>query len=226
MYKQKIEIMKKKTNQSQDTPVADTFKGLLLMSIGVPVGNIRPYRLRLAPSCFGGFERMSVADARALGVDIPKTMKENDEVYIRQLGPVIFCEWMPVRIFEAAFEPVPEQKRGDRALKLTEEVNNHHVAGKALNERCYALSVQLLADHDGNLSSNEDDNEQTSTYLHVEDRDPVELIITKASLRDDGKIVIKGNSYYSGEEYEQECGVEAGMDILNFILSQQTDRAK
>lgn len=213
--------MKKRTYKPQDTPVTDTFKGLLLMSIGVPVGNIRPYRLRSAPSCFGGFELMSVEDARALGVDIPKTEKESDEVYIRQLGPAVLCEWMPVRIFEAAFEPVPEQKRGDHVLTLTEEVNNHNVTGKALNERCYALSVQLLAEHDGSQSSNGDDGEQSSVYLHVEDRDPVELIITKASLRDDGKIVIKGYSYYSGEEYEQECGVEYGIDILNFILCQK-----
>ena len=27
-----------------------------------------------------------------------------------------------------------------------------------------------------------------------------------------------GYSYYTGEEYEQECDVESGMDILNFIL--------
>ena len=77
--------MKKSKNRQQDTPITDTFKGLLLMSMGVPVGNIRPYRLKSAPSCFGGFERMTVAAARALGVDIPKTEKENDEVYIRQL---------------------------------------------------------------------------------------------------------------------------------------------
>lgn len=218
--------MKKKTNQSQDTPVADTFKGLLLMSIGVPVGNIRPYRLRSAPSCFGGFERMSVAAARISGMDIPKTEKPDNEVYICRLGPAVFREWMPAWMFEAAFETVPEQKRDNRILTLTEEVNNHHVTEKTLNERCYAQSVQMLADHDDSLSSNGNDNEQTSTCLHVGDRDPVELIITKASLRDDGKIVIKGYSYYSGEEYEQECGVEAGMDILNFILSQQTDRAK
>ena len=213
--------MKKRTNIPKNTPVTDTFKGLLLMSIGVSVGNIRPYRLKSAPSSFGGFELMSVADARGLGVDIPKVEKESDKVYIRQLGPAVFCECMPVRIFEAAFEPVPEHKRDDHVLTLTEEVNNYHVAGKALNERCYALAVQLLADHDGSHSSNGDNDEQSSVYLHVEDRDPVELIITKASLRDDGKILIKGYSYYSGEEYEQECGIEYGIDILNFILCQK-----
>lgn len=53
-------------------------------------------------------------------------------------------------------------------------------------------------------------------------RDPVELVITNASLRKDGKIFIMGYSYYTGEEYEQECDVESGMDILNFILSQKS----
>lgn len=99
--------MKKNGNRQHDTPITDTFKGLLLLSMGVPVGNIRPYRLKSAPSCFGGFERMTVAAARAMGMDIPKTEKENDEVYIRQLGPAVFREWMPVWMFEAAFEPVP-----------------------------------------------------------------------------------------------------------------------
>ncbi|UVR12135.1 hypothetical protein [Parabacteroides distasonis] len=42
------------------------------------------------------------------------------------------------------------------------------------------------------------------------------------SLRKDGKIFIMGYSYYTGEEYEQECDVESGMDILNFILSQKS----
>ena len=95
--------MKKNENRQHDTPITDTFKSLLLLSMGVPVGNICPYRLK----CFGGFERMTVAAARAMGVDIPKTEKENDEVYIRQLGPAVFREWMPVWMFEAAFEPVP-----------------------------------------------------------------------------------------------------------------------
>ena len=99
--------MKKSENRQHDTPITDTFKSLLLLSMGVPVGNICPYRLKSAPSCFGGFERMTVAAARAMGVDIPKTEKENDEVYIRQLGPAVFREWMPVWMFEAAFEPVP-----------------------------------------------------------------------------------------------------------------------
>ena len=67
----------------------------------------------------------------------------------------------------------------------------------------------------------DDNGEQSSTYLHVVDRDPVELVITNASLRKDGKIFIMGYSYYTGEEYEQECDVESGMDILNFILSQK-----
>ena len=40
--------------------------------------------------------------------------------------------------------------------------------------------------------------------------------------RKDGKIFIMGYSYYTGEEYEQECDVESGMDILNFILSQKS----
>ena len=64
--------------------------------MGVPVGNIRPYRLKSAPSCLGGFERMSVAAARASGMDIPETEKENDEVYICRLGPAVFHKWMPV----------------------------------------------------------------------------------------------------------------------------------
>ena len=50
----------------------------------------------------------------------------------------------------------------------------------------------------------------------------MELVITNASLRKDGKIFIMGYSYYTGEEYEQECDVESGMDILNFILSQKS----
>lgn len=125
----------------------------------------------------------------------------------------------PVWMFETAFEPVPEQRRGDRIRTLTEEMNNHHVAEKALNEKCYALSVELLSECGGSL---DDNGEQSSTYLHVVDRDPVELVITNASLRKDGKIFIMGYSYYTGEEYEQECDVESGMDILNFILSQKS----
>ena len=197
--------MKKSKNRQQDTPITDTFKGLLLMSMGVPVGNIRPYRLKSAPSCFGGFERMTVAAARALGVDIPKTEKENDEVYIRQLAPSVFREWMPVWMFEATFEPVPEQKRG-----------------KALNERCYALSVELLSECGGDLRVGADDEPESQIYIHVEDRDPVELVIREVSLWVDGKITVKGHSYYTGEEYEQVCEVESGMDILNFILSQKS----
>lgn len=216
--------MKKKKNRQQDTPIIDTFKGLLLMSMGVPVGNIRPYRLKSAPSCFGGFERMTVAAARALGVDIPKTDKENDEVYIRQLASSFFCEWMPVWMFEAAFEPVPEQKRGDRILTLTEEMNSHHVAGKALNERCYALSVELLSECGGDFRARANDDPKSHVYIHVEDRDPVELVIEEVSLWDDGKITVKGHSYYTGEEYEQVCEVESGMDILNFILSQKSSK--
>lgn len=211
--------MKKRTNKQQDTPIIDTFKGILLMAMGVPVGNIHPYRLKVAPSCFCGFERMSIAAARTLGVDIPKTEKQDDEVYIRQLGPAIFCEWMPDWMFEAAFEPVPEQKRDDYIQNLTEEMNNHYVATKALNEKAYALSVELLSDRGGSLRDDENGGEQPSTYLHVEDSDPVELVITKASLRDDRKIVISGYSYYTSEGYEQVCDVEFGMDILNFILS-------
>lgn len=133
MYKD--QKMNKRMNKQQTTPVTDTFKGMLLMSMGVPVGNIRPYRLKSAPSCLGGFERMSVAAARALGMDIPETEKENDEVYICRLGPAVFHKWMPVWMFETAFEPVPEQRRGDRIRTLTEEMNNHHVAEKALNEK-------------------------------------------------------------------------------------------
>lgn len=162
MYKD--QKMNKRMNKQQTTPVTDTFKGMLLMSMGVPVGNIRPYRLKSAPSCLGGFERMSVAAARASGMDIPETEK-------------------------------------------------------ALNEKCYALSVKLLSECGGSL---DDNGEQSSTYLHVVDRDPVELVITNASLRKDGKIFIMGYSYYTGEEYEQECDVESGMDILNFILSQKS----
>ena len=120
--------MNKRMNKQQTTPVTDTFKGMLLMSMGVPVGNIRPYRLKSAPSCLGCFERMSVAAARASGMDIPETEKENDEVYICRLGPAVFHKWMPVWMFETAFEPVPEQRRGDRIRTLTEEMNNHHVA--------------------------------------------------------------------------------------------------
>lgn len=217
MYKD--QKMNKRMNKQQTTPVTDTFKGMLLMSMGVPVGNIRPYRLKSAPSCLGGFERMSVAAARASGMDIPETEKENDEVYICRLGPAVFHKWMPVWMFETAFEPVPEQRRGDRIRTLTEEMNNHHVAEKALNEKCYALSVKLLSECGGSL---DDNGEQSSTYLHVVDRDPVELVITNASLRKDGKIFIMGYSYYTGEEYEQECDVESGMDILNFIISQKS----
>lgn len=156
--------MNKRTNKRQGTPVADTFKGMLLMSMGVPVGNIRPYRLKSAPSCLGGFERMSVAAARASGVDIPKAEKESDEVCICRLGPAVFREWMPAWMFEAAFEPVPEQRRGDRIRTLTEEMNSHHVAEKALNERCYALSVELLSECGGSL---DDNGEQSSTYLSM-----------------------------------------------------------
>ena len=148
--------MNKRMNKQQTTPVTDTFKGMLLMSMGVPVGNIRPYRLKSAPSCLGGFERMSVAAARASGMDIPETEKEHDEVYICHLGPAVFHKWMPVWMFETAFEPVPEQRRGDRIRTLTEEMNNHHVAEKALNEKCYALSVELLSECGGSLDDNGD----------------------------------------------------------------------
>ncbi len=214
--------MKKNENRQHDTPITDTFKSLLLLSMGVPVGNIRPYRLKSAPSCFGGFERMTVAAARAMGVDIPKTEKENDEVYIRQLGPAVFREWMPVWMFEAAFEPVPEQTCDDRIRTLTEEMNSHHVTGKALNERCYALSVELLSECGGDLRVGVDDESEFHVYIHIEDRDPVEQDIREVSLGDDGKITVKGRSYYTGEEYEQVCEVESGMDILSFILSRKS----
>ena len=64
---------RKKTNDLKDTPIIDTFKGLLLMSMGVPVGNICPYRLKSAPSCFCGFERMNVATARAAGRSLARS---------------------------------------------------------------------------------------------------------------------------------------------------------
>lgn len=60
-------------------------------------------------------------------------------------------------------------------------------------KKCYALSVKLLSECGGSL---DDNGEQSSTYLHVVDRDPVELVITNASLRKDGKIFIMGYSYY------------------------------
>ncbi|WP_289764496.1 hypothetical protein [uncultured Duncaniella sp.] len=67
-------------------------------------------------------------------------------------------------------------------------------------------SVYPLSKHEKTqnciLTLTENDCEQSSTDLHVEDRNPLELIITKASLRDDGKIAIKGYCYYSGEGYE------------------------
>lgn len=212
--------MRKKTNNLKDTLITDTFKGLLLMSLGIPAGNIHPYRLKSAPSFFGGFERMSVETARKIGVDIPKTEKQDEEVYIRQLGPAVFREWIPVWMFEAAFEPVPRLKSGDRIRSLTEEINNHLVAGKALNEKAYALSMELLSEHGGDLRAKEDDEtEESSIYIHVEDRDPVELIIGEVSLWNDGKITVKGHGYYTGEEHEQVCDVELGMDILNFILA-------
>ena len=214
--------MKKNKNRQQDTPITDTFEGLLLLSMGIPVGNIRPYRLRSASSCFGGFERMSVAAARTMGVNIPKTVKENNEVYIHRLGPAVFREWMPVWMFEAAFEPVPNQQCDDRIRTLTEEMNSHHVAEKALNERCYALAVELLSECGGDLRAGADDEPEFHVYIHVEDRDPVELVIREVSLWVDGKITVKGHSYYTGEEYEQVCEVESGMDILNFILSQKS----
>ena len=50
----------------------------------------------------------------------------------------------------------------------------------------------------------------------------MELVIREVSLWVDGKITVKGHSYYTGEEYEQVCEVESGMDILNFILSQKS----
>lgn len=40
MYKD--QKMNKRMNKQQTTPVTDTFKGMLLMSMGVPVGNIVP----------------------------------------------------------------------------------------------------------------------------------------------------------------------------------------
>lgn len=211
--------MRKKTNDLKDTPIIDTFKGLLLMSMGVPVGNICPYRLKSAPSCFCGFERMNVATARAAGVDIPETGKPDEEVYVHRLGPAVFCEWMPAWMFEAAFEPVPRQQSGDRIRTLTEEMDNYYATGKSLNEKAYALSVELLSEHGGDLRAKEDDEMESSVYIHVEDRDPVELVIGEVSLWDDGKITVKGHGYYTGEEHEQVCDVELGMDILNFILA-------
>lgn len=210
-----MEEMKKR---QKDTSVTDTFKGLLLMAAGVPVGNIYPYRLKSAPSCFCGFERMDVTAARASGIAIPKSVNRNDEVYIHRLGPAVFREWMPVWMFEAAFEPVPEQKRDDRIRTLTEEMDNHYATEKNLNGKAYALSVELLSGHGGSLRTDEGEEPESSAYIHVEDRDPVELAITEASLKDNGKIIIKGYGYYTGEKYEWECDAGLGMDILNFIL--------
>lgn len=67
--------MKRKMNKQKDTSTTDTFKGLLLMSVGIPIGNIYPYRLKSAPTCFGGFERMTVMAARTMGLDIPPNRK-------------------------------------------------------------------------------------------------------------------------------------------------------
>lgn len=210
--------MRKKTNDLKDMPLTDTFKGLLLMSAGVPVGNIRPYRLKSAPSCFCGFERVSVAAARAAGVDIPEPEQPDGEVYIHRLGPAVFREWMPAWMFEAAFEPVPRQQSGDRIRTLTEEMDNYYATGKSLNEKAYALSVELLSEHGGDLRADPEHEPESSVYIHVEDRDPVELVIGEVSLWDDGKITVRGHGYYTGEEHEQVCDVELGMDILNFIL--------
>jgi len=210
--------MRKKTNDLKDMPLTDTFKGLLLMSAGVPVGNIRPYRLKSAPSCFCGFERVSVAAARAAGVDIPEPEQPDGEVYIHRLGPAVFREWMPAWMFEAAFEPVPRQQSGNRIRTLTEEMDNYYATGKSLNEKAYALSVELLSEHGGDLRADPEHEPESSVYIHVEDRDPVELVIGEVSLWDDGKITVRGHGYYTGEEHEQVCDVELGMDILNFIL--------
>lgn len=210
--------MRKKTSNLKDTPLTDTFKGLLLMSMGVPVGNIRPYRLKSAPSCFCGFERVSVAAARAAGVDIPEPEQPDGEVYIHRLGPAVFRAWMPAWMFEAAFEPVPRQQSGDRIRTLTEEMDNYYATGKSLNEKAYALSVELLSEHGGDLRADPEHEPESSVYIHVEDRAPVELVIGEVSLWDDGKITVRGHGYYTGEEHEQVCDVELGMDILNFIL--------
>lgn len=217
--KKKIETMKRKMNKQKDTSATDTFKGLLLMSVGIPIGNIYPYRLKSAPSCFGGFERMTVMEARSMGVDIPPTEKPEDEVYIRQLGPAVFREWMPTWMFEAAFEPVPKQNPDDRGLSLMEEINNHRVVGEALNEKSYALSVELLMEHGANLRSGKNDKPDFSICLRVEDQCPVKLVITEVTLGNDGRITIKGHESRFGEEYEQVCDVEHGIDILHFILA-------
>lgn len=206
-------------NKRKDTPTTDTFKGLLLMSVGIPIGNIYPYRLKSAPSCFGGFERMTVMAARTMGVDIPQTEKTDDEVYIRQLGPSVFREWMPIWMFEAAFEPVPKQSRDDRRLSLVEEINNHRVVGKVLNEKSYALSAELLMEHSGNLRFEGNGNPDFSICLRVEDQGPVELVVKEVYLGNDGRITIKGHECRFGEEYKQVCDVEHGMDILSFILA-------
>ena len=105
--------------------------------------------------------------------------------------------------------------RKDQLIRLTDEHTRMAMA-YAMRRGKYEISPPHTA------QIPKDNGEQSSTYLHVVDRDPVELVITNASLRKDGKIFIMGYSYYTGEEYEQECDVESGMDILNFILSQKS----
>lgn len=122
-------------------------------------------------------------------------------------------------MFEAAFEPVPKQNPDDRGLSLMEEINNHCVVGKALNEKSYALSVELLLERGANLRSGKNDKPNFSICLRGEDQCPVELVITEVSLGDDGRITIKGHECRFGEEYEQVCDVEHGIVILHFILA-------
>lgn len=214
--------MKKKT---KSLGAIGTFKALLLLSGGKAIGSIQPYRLKSSPEVYAGFECLTAREAQEEGVDIPKDMRPEDTVYMKRIGPAILREWMPAWMFEAAFERIPDGDCKDRGQTLGEKIQASFATGQELNRQAYALSVELLSQHGGCLRAGDDDEQQCSAYIPVENRDPVELVIREASVGDDGKIIIKGYSYYTSEEFEWECDTGLGTDILDFILSNtgQTD---
>lgn len=199
--------------------IVDTFKSMLLLSLGKSIDNIHPYRLKSAPGFYAGFERMTVEDTKREGFTISGEYKQEEVLFVMRIGPAVFRDWIPAWMFEPLFEPVPEHNSEDIIQTITEEMHAHFLQGRTLNEKAYALSVKLIKKCGGSIHHDNDDGQKLSTYIPIEDHDPVELTINEVKLDSEDRIVIKGSGYYTQEDYTWTCyDINQGMDILDFVL--------